>query len=228
MKTSKKYKMKKIKKVVIFVTLIFLLSQVYLILGIPTLGVFKVNTCVELKQTCANCSYVNLTSIIYPDSTSTVINMEMTKDGSVFNYTFCNNTLLGTYIVNGIGNPQGVQTIFAYDYSITTTGNSSSYTIPLFIGIGAFVLLIFAFGMKNLYIGFMAGSAFLVFGIYTMIYGLGIISDFYTQTIAYVAIGFSLLIILGCAYEAIDDTGVSLFRSKGNEDDEEGGDNEEF
>jgi hypothetical protein len=220
MKTSKKYKMKKIKKVVIFVTLIFLLSQVYLILGIPTLGVFKVNTCVELKQTCANCSYVNLTSIIYPDSTSTVINMEMTKDGSVFNYTFCNNTLLGTYIVNGIGNPQGVQTIFAYDYSITTTGNSSSYTIPLFIGIGAFVLLIFAFLLQNNYMGFITGVLFIVLGIYLLVYGLGVMSDFYTQTIAYVALGFGLLIFLASSYSAINETGVNLFRKNSEEEDE--------
>ena len=219
----KKYKMKETKKVVMILiaVMILLLSQICPILAVSTLGVFKVNTCVELKQTCANCSYVNITSILFPDSTPTIINSEMTKSGSEFNYTFCNNSMLGNYIVNGIGDPQGVQTIFAYDYSITTTGISAPYTIPLFIGLAAFILLIFAFGMKNNYIAFISGTLFVVLGIYLMIYGLSIISDFYTQALSYVSLGIGLLLILAAAYSAINDTNINLFGLRRGDDDDD-------
>lgn len=214
--------MKESKKgVITLVALIFLILQMSSILAIPTLGVFKVNTCVELKQTCANCSYVNLTTIIFPDSSTVTINDVMTKSGSGFNYTFCNNTQLGNYIVNGIGDPQGVQTIFAYDYSITTTGNSYPYAIPLFIGLGAFILLIFAFGMKNNYIAFISATLFIVLGIYLMVYGLSIISDFYTQTLSYVSLGIGLLLLLASAYSAINDTNINLFGLRRGDDDDE-------
>lgn len=217
----KDIKMKETKKVVItVVALIFLLSQIYSILGIPTLGVFKVDTCVELKQTCANCSFVNLTTIIFPDSSTANINAEMTKSGSGFNYTFCNNTMLGKYIVNGIGDPQGVATIYAYDYSITTTGNSYPYTIPLFLGLVAFILLIMGFWIKNNYVVFISGTLFVVLGLYTMIYGLSVISDFYTQALSYIFVGVGLLLILASSFSAINDTNINLFGiNKGDDDD---------
>jgi hypothetical protein len=215
----KNIKMKETKKVVILViAFILLLSQIYPILAIPTLGVFKVNTCVELKQTCANCSFVNVTTIIFPDSSTATINAEMTKSGSDFNYTFCNNTMLGNYIVNGIGDPQGVLTIYAYDYSITTTGNDFPYTIPLFLGIAAFILLIMGFWIKNNYVVFIAGTLFVVLGLYLIIYGLSIISDMYTTALAWVTLGIGLLLILASAFSAINDTNINLFR-RGDDDD---------
>ena len=135
--------------------------------------------------------------------------------------TFCNNTMLGNYIVNGIGDPQGVLTIYAYDYSITTTGNDAPYTIPLFIGLAAFILLIISFLIKNNYIAAIAGMFFIVLGIYLMIYGLGIISDFYTQTLAYVSLGVGLLLLLASAYSAINDSNINLFGiGRGDDDDD--------
>jgi hypothetical protein len=65
----------------------------------------------------------------------------------------------------------------------------------------------------------MAGILFIIFGIYTIVYGLGFVSDFYTQAIGYVTIGMGLFIFLASAYSAINDTGVNLFGKK--EDDDE-------
>jgi hypothetical protein len=218
----KNIKMKETKKVVILIAvMIILLSQICPILAIPTLGVFKVNTCVELKQTCANCSFVNVTTIIFPDSSTATINDVMTKSGSGFNYTFCNNTMLGNYIVNGIGDPQGVLTIYAYDYSITTTGNNAPYTIPLFLGLAAFILLIMGFWIKNNYVVFIAGTLFVVLGLYLIIYGLSIISDMYTTALAWVTLGIGLLLLLASSYSAINDSNINLFGiSRGNDDDD--------
>ena len=216
-----KFKMRKEKRVVLLLaSVIFLVLQICFVLGqVPTLGVFKVDTCVGLKQICSNCSSVNVTSIIYPDSVEVIINSEMTKAGSNFNYTFCNNSQLGNYIVNGIGNPDGTATIFAYNYVVTTTGNDENNTIPIFLALAGFIILIIGISIRNLYIGFISGVMFIVLGMYMMIFGLGFVSDFYTNSLAYVSLGFGLLIFLSCAYEAITDSRIHLW-NKGGEDNE--------
>ena len=89
-----------------------------------TLGVYKQGECVELKQTCASCSYVNFTRISYPNSTVAVRNLVTDVDGSSFNYTFCNTSALGEYIVEGIGDVDGTDTIFVYDFEITSSGGN--------------------------------------------------------------------------------------------------------
>jgi hypothetical protein len=221
MKTIK-FKMRKEKRVVILLVAILLVLQIYFVLGqTPTLGVFKLNDCIGLKQTCSNCSSINITSILFPDSTQQSINGQMTKTGSDFNYSFCNNSQLGNYIVNGIGDPDGVSTVFAYNYIVTTTGNDNNNTIPLFLALGGFIIFIIAIASRNLYIGFISGIIFIVLGIYLMIFGLGSISDFYTQTLSYVALGFGLLIFLSAAYEAINDNSIHLWKKGGDDNDDD-------
>ena len=87
-----------------------------------TLGTFKQNDCVRLLQACADCTYVNITSVNYPNSTQALGHVPMTKIGTEFNYTFCSTSSLGTYIVNGVGNEAGIDTVWAYDFAVTVSG----------------------------------------------------------------------------------------------------------
>ena len=89
-----------------------------------TLGVYKQGECVELKQTCASCTYVTFTRVSYPNSTVAARNLVTDVDSSLFNYTFCNTTALGEYIVEGIGDVDGTDTIFVYDFEITSNGDN--------------------------------------------------------------------------------------------------------
>jgi hypothetical protein len=89
----------------------------------------------------------------------------------------------------------------------------------LFLALGGFIIFIIAVLTRNLYIGFISGAVFIVLGIYLMIFGLGSISDFYTQTLSYVSLGFGLLIFLSAAYEAITDTGIHLWKKGGEDED---------
>jgi hypothetical protein len=93
---------------------------------IATLGTFKQNECIELKQSCADCSYVNFSRVSYPDGTRAMNNTVATKDGSIFNLEFCNTDQLGTYIVEGIGDVEGTDTVFAYDFEVTFSGSKLS------------------------------------------------------------------------------------------------------
>lgn len=103
-----------------------------------SLGTYKQDECVELIQTCASCSYVNFTSVKYPDSTKALGNVEAQKQGSEYNYTFCQTSQLGQYIVNGIGDVDGTDTVFAYDFDVTHSGyknqdDSASMVVTLFV-----------------------------------------------------------------------------------------------
>jgi len=102
---------------------------------IATLGTFKQNECIELKQSCADCSYVNFSRVSYPDGTRAM-------------NEFCNTDQLGTYIVEGIGDVEGTDTVFAYDFEVSHTGKeltsakATSYAIIIIISVLIFVGLL--------------------------------------------------------------------------------------
>ena len=69
------------------------------------LGTFKQNNNVSLIQTCADCTFNNITSIKLGDGSVLIVDKAMSQSGSYFNYSL-NSTYtssLGKYIVNGIG-----------------------------------------------------------------------------------------------------------------------------
>jgi hypothetical protein len=119
------------KEVVIFGLLFLFLIP--LISATTTLGTYKLNECVELRQTCASCSYVNFTRVSYPNSTIALGNVQASQSGSLFTYQFCNTSALGVYIVDGIGDVDGTDTIFVYDFEVTLSGNKSPEGIVIVI-----------------------------------------------------------------------------------------------
>lgn len=113
---------------------------------IITLGTFKQGNCVNLKQICANCTFVNITSVIYPNSSIASTNISMTKSGTDYNATFCKTNDFGEYIVNGFGDPNSLNTIFNYNFYINGIGSeiNSAQSLLYFILIGGIaVVLIF-------------------------------------------------------------------------------------
>jgi len=113
-----------------------------LVLSIETLGTFKQNTNIELLQSCSNCSYINISSVIYPNSTQCLSMVEMTKTGTQYNYTSNCSNALGNYIVNGFGDVDGTTTVWAYDYLITPNGEESDISKALIqFGLLAFLIL---------------------------------------------------------------------------------------
>lgn len=111
------------------------------------LGVFRLNECINLVQTCSNCSFIQLEKIQFPNSSIVYINQNMTKTGlTEFNYTFCNaSSNYGEYIVSGFGDPDAAILIWEYTYLITPTGfkpdssQTTSYLIILVISLFALI-----------------------------------------------------------------------------------------
>lgn len=115
--------MKKLNFVPLF--LFFLvLSSFFVAAAVENLGTFKKGESVRLIQNCASCSYNNITSVLYPNSSTSIGSVLMTKIGSEFNYTLIGNftNVSGRYIVNGFGDANGTATSWSYEFYITPSG----------------------------------------------------------------------------------------------------------
>ena len=102
--------------VVLFFSLTFVTAQ------IQTLPTQDSDSCVDLPQVCSTCTYVNVSSIKPPLSPKFYIDEEMTKVGPDFNYTFCNTSELGWYIVTTCGDKDGVFSCSSFDFEVRNGG----------------------------------------------------------------------------------------------------------
>jgi len=163
----------------------------------------KQNDCIQLPQECASCSYVTLTSIQYPNMSRSYINTAMTKQGSSYNYSFCNTADLGKYTYCGIGDVDGTDTVFCKPFEITSTGAATPTGVPTFLG----VLIIIIFGTAC-FMMFLSGTmnevAFkiffliiaLVFLMATLITGYMVLTDS-NVTSAISTTTLSLVVVMG-------------------------------
>ena len=118
---------------------------------IQTAGTFKINEQINLTQTCASCTFNNITSIVQvsPTSRDIIGNFPMTRKGSVYNFSLSkgNNTHVGEFYVNGIGDLDGTNTIWNFNYFVTPTGFAleTSDSILLVIILMATLILFLGF-----------------------------------------------------------------------------------
>ena len=120
------------------------------------LGIYKAGECIDLVQLCSTCTYNNLTSVIIKDDKGNNTRIEiwenMEKRGVEFNYTYCNTNQTGTYNINGHGDIQGTDTVWAYKLKITPSGEEpdsakSTIYISMFFGL----LIFFAISLIGLF-----------------------------------------------------------------------------
>jgi hypothetical protein len=105
-----------------------------------SLGTFQKGDCIELIQTCSNCTYINL-SIAYPNSTIAVSDDSMNNLTSInYNYSFCDTNKTGIYNVNGYGDQNGAISLWNYNFKVTENGLEE----PSGIVTSLFIILLFA------------------------------------------------------------------------------------
>lgn len=129
------------KKLIIALLLTFALMMPMVSAVTGNLGTFKMGECVQLLQTCADCTYNTITSVTFPDSTQALGLTSMEKNGLVYNYTFCDTNYTGVYTINGFGDLGGTDTIWNYQMEITNTGKGSTTGSSFLLGI---LLILFA------------------------------------------------------------------------------------
>jgi len=199
----------KINKFLVFFLFIFIFST-FVFAEQQGLGVYKQNECVRFIQICSNCTYVNFTSVVSPDSVELLDNeLSTSKRGTLFNVSFCETAKLGQYIVSGVGDINGIDTVFAYDFEITPTGKTmSNNLLPI---ISAFVFLIIFFSALGIYNKDSFGLSFASYGFafIELIYLVGVLFvyesggiligllkvNFYTMAIVGFGIGMYSLFI---------------------------------
>jgi len=207
--------MKNINKLLIVIVGIFFLMIIPLTsASLPTLGTFKQNSCITLLQTCVNCNYNNISSVTQPNGEQALGLVEMTKAGTEYTYSFCNTSKLGTYNVNGYGDPSGVKLGWNYIILVSPTGSESNTTFFIILGIITLAIVLMGFIFKNYIFAFFGGLSFLITGVYGMIYGYGNITNLYTQMISYILIGLGLIITVLSGLEVAGD-------SEGREEDDD-------
>jgi hypothetical protein len=142
-----------LKKLILSFIFVSLFSLAFVSANIQTLGTFKQGDCIELIQTCSNCSYVNISSVLYPNLSIILSDVSMTQQGTKYNYSFCNTEITGKYIVTGLGDLDGETEIWNYDFNVNLMGEelTQSKAIIYFILLIA-SLLIFGLTLWGAYI----------------------------------------------------------------------------
>ena len=97
------------------------------------IGTKKLDDCIDLIQSCADCTYVNFSSYLMPNGTRTYVEWEGVKTGIDFTYNNCSITgQLGEWGISGHGDLEQVDTVFTYTYEVTATGNPTPEGMPMF------------------------------------------------------------------------------------------------
>lgn len=133
-------------------TFIILLLLVVTPLVLSEVGPYKTGDDVNLTQTCNNCTYGNLTSIKYPNSTIIFSNIAMTQNNKEFYYTLSGNYTdpLGLYTYcYDVGNSAESSTGCIF-FRVTRTGEQvglSNIVLPLVLLViaGLFLALSYNF-----------------------------------------------------------------------------------
>ena len=183
-----------------------------------TLGTFKQNEPVRITQVCFDSTYINISSIAFPNSTTIYNNTEMISAGSgEFYFVFNETSTVGNYDVRGISD--GCEKTFAVYFTITPTGGiESNTTIFLFLIIISVAILMIAFVLHNYIFSTIAGFAFMSAGMYGMIYGFADITSLYTQIMSYIIIGFGIIITVTSGLELMKEMSPSNFNNREDDD----------
>jgi hypothetical protein len=122
---------------------------ILLLVGLTSasLGTFKQGDCVQIV-TNLNSTSINITDITTPTPNPIidVANVQMTANGNLFNYTYCNTSALGTYTYGYCDNGGNC---YSNDFSITPSGAelSTGQSMIYIVSVISMIIVCFIFYM---------------------------------------------------------------------------------
>lgn len=146
-----------------------------------TLGSVERGECINIVQICDNCTFINISSILYPrNKTFAIQNVEMTSDGPQYNYTFCDTNISGKYIVNMFGDEDGDTLTDSFDFEVNPQGiesteartSSINISIIFLVLLGLLLFIAFLFTKNSAPVKW----TFFMFSIIFLVAALNIIS----------------------------------------------------
>lgn len=189
------------------VLILLLLITALTFISASDLGTFKLGECISLYQQCDNCTYVNLTSVSYPNNNTEIIEQAMTNHGTDFDFQFCNTTLDGNYKYTVCGDKNGNRKCEVHNFEVNSSGRTGGENIAFFIVVVLILygLTLFGFFGGNIPMTVLGGMALIGFGVYTISNGVIIYIDWITVYFSYVTIGVGALCSLWALVEWIQD-----------------------
>lgn len=196
---------KKIGLSILIAIIILFFVMSFVSASTQVLGSARQNTCIELIQTCVDCTYVNITSIVFPDKTVSYLNKGMSQNSATYNYTFCSTSQIGNYIYNTIGDPSGIGVNQPVSFEISgsgLTGTLGFYFLILILSIG---LIVLGYYVEDAWIVVLGSFSLVLVGLYTLFYGLdGIKDPTYTWGIGLIVLMLGVYFGIKATLEKID------------------------
>lgn len=132
----------------IFISMAFISANE---VSLDSLGTGKQNTNFTINQPCASATYMTLSTILYPDKTSSFINSNMTYVGSgMFQYNFTDTLQLGRYDVCFV--TDGCEIDACLYFEITPSGISQ--TVSQGLGSTVFLILMIVLMFTFAFVGY--------------------------------------------------------------------------
>ena len=192
-------------KLVLFV-LILSLMPLITASNLAQLPPIKQNDCMPLVQYCANCTYVNITSITYPNGTVQQLNYLTSLQGqdTYVNNSFCSTSALGTYVYGTYGNPDGVRVSQSVAREVTPTGNQNMLGFYILVIVVCYGVLFIGVMKSDLLFGGLGSLMLYILGIWVFVYGIDIFRNYVTDAFAAITIGVAMYGTLQFAKEIND------------------------
>ena len=184
--------------------LIFIGTTVLVSAEQEALGTFKQHDCIRVVQTCSNCTYNNITTILYPNSSVAASNLVMTRSGTEYNTSFCNTRLNGEYIVNGYGNPDGVKTVWGYTFTVTPSGDKSLLGFYFLIMIVIYGILLLGIFKRDLTVAMIGTFGLYLLSLYFYFNGIDIYKNDFTNNVALLHLAVAVLLSIKIGLDYID------------------------
>jgi hypothetical protein len=163
-----------------------------------SLGTFKKDSNIQLSQYCANCTYINLSSIKSPIGLYILQGeYEMTKSGSDYYYNFSNTNILGEYIYCVHGDPDGKDTAACSNFFITTEGlNLSNYIVLLIVLIFAYLILVLGIWKEEIVFVTLGAMGIIILGVYININGISDVRSWMTNAFGIINWGIGCYVLV--------------------------------
>ena len=134
------------------ILLTLLLGLVLISLGSAyTWGTQKQGECIEIREVCPLpfCNETTIQAITYPNSTLIISNTNANHTGTIWNYTLCSTSVLGTYNVYGYSTNSTINESFHGDFRVESTWleQTTAQGIGSAIYLILMVVLMFTFGI---------------------------------------------------------------------------------
>jgi len=177
-------------KILIFAILGMFLISLAPLISADSIGTFKQNEGMQITNYCSvgTCTFMNLTSIKYPNGTLYNTNAEMTKNGQNFNYAYT-PTELGTYTFNTCGDPSGNYICDSDTFESTPSGFIGTLGFYILILILSLGIIILGFSISDGWIVMLGSFGFILLGLFILLYGIdGMKDTAYTYGIGIITI----------------------------------------